>query len=83
MHNHLFMSYAAQLESEGLWTWSVYVLLHLPSSSSTSSSALRDSAIKEILGRHSHSIEPEQEIFLVEKLRIPTDWIDQAKVRRE
>ena len=29
-YHKVFMNYVFQLESAGLWHWSIYVLLHLP-----------------------------------------------------
>ena len=30
--NEIYFNYISQLEFMGLWTWSIYVLLHLPES---------------------------------------------------
>uniref|UniRef100_A0A803TMV9 Nuclear pore complex protein Nup98-Nup96 n=1 Tax=Anolis carolinensis TaxID=28377 RepID=A0A803TMV9_ANOCA len=73
----LSASYAAQLESQGLWEWAVFVLLHIPS---------RERAVREVLGRHCQLVETpdlwEKEAFLTEKLCLPPEWIHEAKAVR-
>ncbi|XP_051732984.1 nuclear pore complex protein Nup98-Nup96 isoform X1 [Ctenopharyngodon idella] len=76
----LHTSYAAQLESAGLWEMAIFVLLHIPDS------GRRESAVREMLNLHcpleetEESMEKEQ--FLTEKLLIPIQWIHQAKAIR-
>uniref|UniRef100_A0A672M5K4 Nuclear pore complex protein Nup98-Nup96 n=1 Tax=Sinocyclocheilus grahami TaxID=75366 RepID=A0A672M5K4_SINGR len=76
----LHASYAAQLESAGLWEMAIFVLLHIPDSGH------RESAVREMLNLHcsleetEESVEKEQ--FLTEKLLIPIQWIHQAKAIR-
>ncbi|XP_008584723.1 PREDICTED: nuclear pore complex protein Nup98-Nup96 isoform X4 [Galeopterus variegatus] len=73
-------SYAGQLESEGLWEWSIFVLLHIDNSS------MREKAVRELLTRHCQLLEtPEswaKETFLTQKLCVPAEWIHEAKAVR-
>ncbi|KAM6157513.1 nuclear pore complex protein Nup98-Nup96 isoform 4-T4 [Rhynchocyon petersi] len=73
-------SYAGQLESEGLWEWAIFVLLHITNSS------MREKAVRELLTRHCQLSEtPEswaKEAFLTEKLCVPAEWIHEAKAVR-
>ncbi|KAM9451702.1 nuclear pore complex protein Nup98-Nup96-like isoform 2-T2 [Clarias gariepinus] len=76
----LHSSYAAQLESAGLWEMAVFVLLHIPNS------FLRERAVREILNQHCTLEDTEEsaekERFLTDKLFIPTQWIHEAKATR-
>ncbi|NWX20069.1 NUP98 protein, partial [Aegotheles bennettii] len=76
----LNVSYAAQLESEGLWEWAVFVLLHEPHTRT------REKAVRELLGRHCVLTEtPEswaKETFLTQRLCVPPEWIHEAKAIR-
>uniref|UniRef100_A0A8B9VLJ0 Nuclear pore complex protein Nup98-Nup96 n=1 Tax=Anas zonorhyncha TaxID=75864 RepID=A0A8B9VLJ0_9AVES len=69
-------SYAAQLESEGLWEWAVFILLH----------DIREKAVRELLHRHCVLSEtPEswaKETFLTQRLCVPAEWIHEAKAVR-
>ncbi|XP_035757548.1 nuclear pore complex protein Nup98-Nup96 isoform X2 [Egretta garzetta] len=73
-------SYAAQLESEGLWEWAVFVLLHEPDTH------IREKAVRELLNRHCVLSEtPEswaKETFLTQRLCVPSEWIHEAKAVR-
>ncbi|XP_042543523.1 nuclear pore complex protein Nup98-Nup96 isoform X1 [Dipodomys spectabilis] len=73
-------SYAGQLESEGLWEWAIFVLLHIENSS------MREKAVRELLTRHCQLVEtPEswaKETFLTQKLCVPAEWIHEAKAVR-
>ncbi|KAM3677334.1 nuclear pore complex protein Nup98-Nup96 isoform 5-T5 [Ammospiza maritima maritima] len=73
-------SYAAQLESEGLWEWAVFVMLHEPDTHA------REKAVRELLGRHCALAEgPEgwaKETFLTQRLCVPPRWIHEAKAVR-
>ncbi|XP_076969861.1 nuclear pore complex protein Nup98-Nup96 isoform X1 [Tamandua tetradactyla] len=73
-------SYAGQLESEGLWEWAIFVLLHIANSS------MREKAVRELLTRHCQLSEtPEswaKETFLTQKLCVPAEWIHEAKAVR-
>ncbi|XP_005161496.1 nuclear pore complex protein Nup98-Nup96 isoform X1 [Danio rerio] len=76
----LHASYAAQLESAGLWEMAIFVLLHI------TDSGRRESAVREMLSLHCSLEETEEsmekEQFLTEKLLIPIQWIHQAKAIR-
>uniref|UniRef100_A0A8C7S2K5 Nuclear pore complex protein Nup98-Nup96 n=1 Tax=Oncorhynchus mykiss TaxID=8022 RepID=A0A8C7S2K5_ONCMY len=73
-------SYAAQLESAGLWDMAIYVLLHIPDN------ALRERAVREMLQLHCPLLETEEsakkEHFLTERLLVPEQWLHQAKATR-
>ncbi|NXK46486.1 NUP98 protein, partial [Chauna torquata] len=73
-------SYAAQLESEGLWEWAVFILLH------ESDTHIREKAVRELLSRHCALSEtPEswaKETFLTQRLCVPAEWIHEAKAVR-
>ncbi|PNJ51639.1 NUP98 isoform 1, partial [Pongo abelii] len=73
-------SYAGQLESEGLWEWAIFVLLHIDNS------RIREKAVRELLTRHCQLLEtPEswaKETFLTQKLCVPAEWIHEAKAVR-
>ncbi|XP_025904918.1 nuclear pore complex protein Nup98-Nup96 isoform X2 [Nothoprocta perdicaria] len=73
-------SYAAQLESQGLWEWAVFVLLHEPDAHT------RERAVRELLSRHCSLQEtPEswnKEAFLTQRLRVPPEWLHEAKAVR-
>jgi nuclear pore complex protein Nup98-Nup96 len=71
-------SYATQLQSIGLWHWSVFVLMHID-----------DERRREVLVHHyisknvsSQSELTEQERFLVDKLNVPAEWIYEHKALR-
>ncbi|TRY98366.1 hypothetical protein DNTS_021791 [Danionella cerebrum] len=76
----LHASYAAQLESAGLWEMAIFVLLHI------TDSGRREGAVREMLNLHCSLEETEEsmekEQFLTEKLKIPIQWIHQAKAIR-
>ncbi|NWS76773.1 NUP98 protein, partial [Crotophaga sulcirostris] len=73
-------SYAAQLESEGLWEWAVFILLHEPDM------RIREKAVRELLNRHCVLSEaPDswaKEAFLTQRLCVPPEWIHEAKAVR-
>uniref|UniRef100_A0A8C7JX49 Nuclear pore complex protein Nup98-Nup96 n=1 Tax=Oncorhynchus kisutch TaxID=8019 RepID=A0A8C7JX49_ONCKI len=73
-------SYAAQLESAGLWDMAIYVLLHI------SEDMLRERAVREMLQLHCPLLETEEsaqkERFLTERLLIPEQWLHLAKATR-
>ncbi|KEP54149.1 nucleoporin [Rhizoctonia solani 123E] len=66
-------NYAFQLESLGLWWYSIFVLLHLQESDG------RLIAIKALLARHVSELDEEKEEFLINQLCVPHDWIEEAK----
>ena len=72
----LHSSFASQLESVGLWQWAVFVLLHLDDLE------LRRWAVQELLSRRCSEREElvQEEVFVIEKLRVPVEWVYQAKV---
>uniref|UniRef100_A0A7N6B4P1 Nuclear pore complex protein Nup98-Nup96 n=1 Tax=Anabas testudineus TaxID=64144 RepID=A0A7N6B4P1_ANATE len=76
----LHASYAAQLESVGLWHMAVFILLHIPDHT------YRERAVKELLTLHCPLKETEEtlqrERFLTERLLIPDQWIHEAKATR-
>ncbi|XP_026183764.1 nuclear pore complex protein Nup98-Nup96 isoform X2 [Mastacembelus armatus] len=76
----LHSSYAAQLESAGLWHMAVFILLHIPDH------AQRERAVREVLTLHC-PLQPtdesvQRERFLTERLLIPEEWIHEAKAMR-
>ncbi|KAM4796247.1 LOW QUALITY PROTEIN: nuclear pore complex protein Nup98-Nup96-like [Rhinophrynus dorsalis] len=76
----LHASYAAQLENVGLWEWAIFVLLHI------TDTTVRERSVRELLNRHCALLEsPEslaKETFLIQSLRIPPQWIHEAKAIR-
>uniref|UniRef100_A0AAQ4NZ97 Nuclear pore complex protein Nup98-Nup96 n=1 Tax=Gasterosteus aculeatus aculeatus TaxID=481459 RepID=A0AAQ4NZ97_GASAC len=76
----LHASYAAQLESAGLWHMAVFILLHIPDH------IQRERAVRAMLTLHCCLQEtPEslrRERFLTEKLLIPDQWLHEAKATR-
>ncbi|XP_014242477.1 nuclear pore complex protein Nup98-Nup96 isoform X1 [Cimex lectularius] len=70
----IHISFSAQLEGEGLWHWAVFVLMHI------NDEEMREKAVKDIISKHV-SIEDndEKEMFLMQKLNIPSEWIYEAK----
>lgn len=81
-HDHrkvdqLTYDFAAQLEAQGEWLWSIFILLHL------SSPAQRKIEIQGLLGRHAPRIPPDKARFpfsaLVSNFKIPAPWIWEAK----
>ncbi|KAM7373876.1 hypothetical protein PAMP_006566 [Pampus punctatissimus] len=76
----LHTSYAAQLESAGLWHMAVFILLHIPDDTQ------RERAVRELLTLHCPLQETDQSVrreqFLTERLLIPERWIHEAKATR-
>uniref|UniRef100_A0A8C9Y7D9 Nuclear pore complex protein Nup98-Nup96 n=1 Tax=Sander lucioperca TaxID=283035 RepID=A0A8C9Y7D9_SANLU len=76
----LHASYAAQLESAGLWDMAVFILLHIPDHTQ------RERAVREMLTLHCPLQETDESVrrerFLTEKLLIPEQWIHEAKATR-
>ncbi|SGY85171.1 BQ5605_C009g05743 [Microbotryum silenes-dioicae] len=77
-------AYANQLEMNGEWTWSAFVLLHLelPIARLTSLFFIvnsRAKALQALLSRSTHLLTSETFTFLTEKLRIPLEWIHHAQ----
>uniref|UniRef100_A0A4W6F9F7 Nuclear pore complex protein Nup98-Nup96 n=1 Tax=Lates calcarifer TaxID=8187 RepID=A0A4W6F9F7_LATCA len=76
----LHASYAAQLESTGLWHMAVFILLHIPDHT------YRERAVREMLTLHcplqATDDSVRRERFLTERLLIPEQWIHEAKATR-
>ncbi|KAM9846701.1 nuclear pore complex protein Nup98-Nup96 isoform 2-T2 [Aulostomus maculatus] len=76
----LHASYAAQLESSGLWHMAIFILLHI------SDHTQRERAVREVLTLHCPLQETEESVqrerFLTEQLLIPEHWIHEAKAAR-
>lgn len=76
----LHTSYAAQLESAGLWHMAIFILLHIPDHTQ------RERAVKETLTLYCPLQETgesvQRERFLTERLLIPEQWIHEAKAMR-
>lgn len=79
----IYTSLAEQLESNGLWEWSVWIMLHIVDKNH------REVAVQQLLYRHirvdgeSEDNEyPEKERFLVEALLVPEKWLSYAKAVR-
>ncbi|XP_077361067.1 nuclear pore complex protein Nup98-Nup96 [Festucalex cinctus] len=73
----LHASYAAQLESAGLWHLAVFILLHIPDHMQ------RERAVRAVLNLHCPLQETDEsasrEQFLTERLHVPKRWIHEAK----
>ncbi|XP_077558826.1 nuclear pore complex protein Nup98-96 isoform X1 [Haemaphysalis longicornis] len=81
----LHTSFAAQLESWGLWPWAVFALLHLETA------AARHRAVTELLtrhvsgsrkGAHPDTALTEDESFVCDRLFVPPAWVYRAKAIR-
>jgi nuclear pore complex protein Nup98-Nup96 len=74
----LHESYANQLQSIGLWHWSVFVLMHL------ADGKRRESAVRGYLSRYvtAESELSASERFVVEKLAVPREWVYGLKAQR-
>jgi hypothetical protein len=71
----LTTAFASQLENCGLWHWAIFVAMHLKSTPS-----FIQAFVEDILGRHIGLEKDEQcERFLVEKLCIPSQWIEKCR----
>ncbi|KAL8800487.1 MAG: hypothetical protein Q9182_005159 [Xanthomendoza sp. 2 TL-2023] len=75
--DHLIHDFATQLEAQGEWLWSIFILLHL------STPTHRRTALQETLARHASSIPPDETTFpfshLTTDFHIPPRWIWEAK----
>lgn len=73
----LHCNFASQLETMDMWHWAAFVLLHIPDAQR------RTKCVKELLLRHlplNQSEEnQERETFLHKNLKIPNEWIFEAK----
>ncbi|CAO1638569.1 unnamed protein product [Sympodiomycopsis kandeliae] len=72
----LTSDYAHQLELQGQWTWSAFVLLHLELENS------RFAAVKALLTRNVGNFDEVSFEFLTGKLKIPHSWIYEAEAIR-
>uniref|UniRef100_A0A8P4GHA0 Nuclear pore complex protein Nup98-Nup96 n=1 Tax=Dicentrarchus labrax TaxID=13489 RepID=A0A8P4GHA0_DICLA len=76
----LHASYAAQLESAGLWHMAIFILLHIPDHT------YRERAVRDMLTLHCPLQETDESVrrerFLTERLLIPEQWIHEAKATR-
>ncbi|TNN29003.1 Nuclear pore complex protein Nup98-Nup96 [Liparis tanakae] len=76
----LHASYAALLESAGLWHMAVFILLHIPDHSQ------RERAVRAMLTLHCCLQETDESLrrerFLTERLLIPGQWLHEAKAIR-
>ncbi|XP_036674150.3 nuclear pore complex protein Nup98-Nup96 [Drosophila suzukii] len=73
----LSVDFASQLENEGLWQWSIFVLLHIKRRPQ------RERAVQQMLQRNV-SVSAKvplnvEERFVVEELGVPMSWVDYAK----
>jgi nuclear pore complex protein Nup98-Nup96 len=79
----IYTSLAEQLETYGLWEWSVWIMLHIVEKNH------RELAVQQLLSRHiridGESDEGdyvEKENFIVESLMVPEQWLSYAKAVR-
>eukprot|EP01080_Neovahlkampfia_damariscottae_P006072 gene6072-10080_t len=72
IENLISMNFSDQLERNGLWEWSIFVVLHIKNEDT------REKAVKNILSRNIEKITLSIESFLME-LKIPVLWVYQAK----
>ncbi|KAM4544989.1 nuclear pore complex protein Nup98-Nup96 isoform 2-T3 [Odontesthes bonariensis] len=76
----LHASYAAQLESAGLWHMAVFILLHIPDHTQ------RERAVRAMLTLHCPLQDTDRSLrrerFLTERLLVPDQWIHEAKATR-
>ncbi|KAJ3589071.1 hypothetical protein NHX12_009919 [Muraenolepis orangiensis] len=76
----LHASYAAQLESAGLWHLAIFVLLHIPDH------AVRERAVREMLSLYCPLLQTEEsarrERYLTQRLLLPEQWVHEAKAMR-
>lgn len=79
----IYTSLAEQLETNGLWEWSVWVILHVAEKNP------REVAIQQLLYRHvridgesDENDYTEKEKFIIEALMVPEKWLSYAKAIR-
>ena len=71
----LTTAFASQLENCGLWHWAVFVAMHLKSTPS-----FVQAFVEDIIGRHiGQESDQQSERFLIEKLGIPSQWIEKSR----
>lgn len=74
----LLVGLANQMARCGKWQWSIFSLLHLKDA------VLCQDAVERVLA---HSCSPEEElveseVFVVERLKVPKEWVYRAKAQR-
>lgn len=74
----LLVGLANQMAQCGKWQWSIFSLLHLKDP------VLCRNAVEDVL---SHNCSPEEElveaeVFVVERLKVPVEWVYRAKAQR-
>ncbi|CAH3199095.1 unnamed protein product, partial [Porites evermanni] len=76
----LHSGFASQLEGMGLWHWAAFVLLHIQDLHK------RENAVRSLLCRHcclsADHQNVEKERFMLDDLKIPAEWIHEAKALR-
>lgn len=79
----IYTSLGEQLETHGLWEWSVWLMLHIADQNQ------REIAVQQLLYRHilidgegDDSDYASKEKFIVEQLRVPEKWLSYAKAVR-
>lgn len=75
----IYTSLGEQLETHGLWEWSVWLMLHITDQNQ------REIAVQQILYRHiliDGESDEEKEKFIVDELRVPEKWLSYAKAVR-
>ncbi|RNA23314.1 nuclear pore complex Nup98-Nup96 isoform X1 [Brachionus plicatilis] len=74
LHN----SFASQLQSTGLWHWAVFVLMHIDDDQR------REKFVRLYLSRNvsSQSELNDSERFLIDKLKLPSEWVYEYKALR-
>lgn len=79
----IYTSLADQLESNGLWEWSLWIILHIADKNH------REIAVQQLLYRHirvdgelEDNEYSEKETFIVEYLLLPEKWLSYAKAIR-
>lgn len=73
----LHCDFAVQLENAGLWTWAIFVLLHI------ADATRRKALVMDVLCRNIQvKSDGKVETFLSQKLLIPTEWLYEAKALR-
>lgn len=80
---NIYTSLAEQLETNGLWEWSIWVMLHVTEKNP------REIAVQQLLYRHiriegeiDDEAYNEQENFIVNELMVPEKWLSYAKAVR-
>lgn len=79
----IYISFAEQLETNGMWEWSLWAMLHITDQNH------REAAVQQLLYRHIRidgEVEAEdyadKERFVIEVLMVPEKWLSYAKAVR-